>query len=634
MADTPHAGSRSQTGRRTRRRGGHGARAGHPAALRLALALAAALGAIGPAGPAWAQAAGATPPAATTPGTPTSQAWVAASDTITRELLAAQGRFAPEFASQMGLTQFDGQVRDLGPGADERFLADAEAQLARLRQRLAREPDAELRQDLQILIDSVQRGADSTRLSLRLELNWLDATGTVFEGLRNLLDEQLPPERRARALERLQRYLGLHPGTESLFRQVRRRFEDSRAPGRVGPVKAEVEQANAQAATYVAGIRDLFQRYPQPGMDAALAELERQVAEHTAWQQRVVLPLARSDFKGPPELYADRLRQVGIDIAPTELMRLAQVSYLETRAAMTALAPQLAAAKGWPGDLDHRAVIRRLKTESLPDDQLVPRYTAVNQQLEAIIRRERIASLPARPLGMKLASAAESAAQPAPSLRPPRLVGNTGERGIFMLPVRNPDAGAGEAYDDFNFPAATWTLSAHEGRPGHELQFSAMVERGVSLARTLYAFNSVNVEGWALYAEAEALPHEPLEGQMIALQYRLLRAARAMLDPMLNLGLTTPDEAARVLRDEVMLSPAMTRQEVERYTFRAPGQAGSYLYGYLRLLQLRAETELALGPKFDRLAFNDFVVGQGLLPPALLAKAVREQFVVPGGRGK
>ena len=61
-----------------------------------------------------------------------------------------------------------------------------------------------------------------------------------------------------------------------------------------------------------------------------------------------------------------------------------------------------------------------------------------------------------------------------------------------------------------------------------------MVERGVSLARTLYAFNSVNTEGWALYAEAEMLPYEPLEGQLIALQFRLLRAARAMMDPMIK----------------------------------------------------------------------------------------------------
>jgi uncharacterized protein (DUF885 family) len=306
---------------------------------------------------------------------------------------------------------------------------------------------------------------------------------------------------------------------------------------------------------------------------------------------------------------------------------------METRNAMQALAPLVAKEKGIAAT-DYRGVIRALKKDTIPNERLEQVYKAVNTSLEAAIKRERVVDLPARPMIMQLASEAESAAQPAPHMQPPPLIGNTGEQGKFILPVGNPGAaGKGEAYDDFNFPGATWTLSAHEGRPGHELQFTAMVERGVSQARTLYAFNSVNVEGWALYAEAEMVPSEPLEGQMIALQLRLLRAARAMLDPMLNLGLITREEAGRVLSEEVMLSAPMARQELDRYTFNSPGQAGSYFYGYSRILQLRAETELALGAKFDRLAFNNFLLDQGLLPPDLLAKAVREEFV-PAQRKK
>jgi len=76
-----------------------------------------------------------------------------------------------------------------------------------------------------------------------------------------------------------------------------------------------------------------------------------------------------------------------------------------------------------------------------------------------------------------------------------------------------------------------------------------------------------------------------------------------------------------------VLSPAMARQELDRYTFNSPGQAGSYFYGYSRILQLRAETELALGAAFDRMAFNNFLLDQGLLPPDLLARAVREEFI-------
>jgi uncharacterized protein (DUF885 family) len=71
----------------------------------------------------------------------------------------------------------------------------------------------------------------------------------------------------------------------------------------------------------------------------------------------------------------------------------------------------------------------------------------------------------------------------------------------------------------------------------------------------------------------------------------------------------------------------MSQQEVDRYTYRAPGQATSYYYGYMRLQETRERAEIVLREKFNRKDFNDFVLSQGLLPPALLEKAVMEQFV-------
>jgi uncharacterized protein (DUF885 family) len=100
-----------------------------------------------------------------------------------------------------------------------------------------------------------------------------------------------------------------------------------------------------------------------------------------------------------------------------------------------------------------------------------------------------------------------------------------------------------------------------------------------------------------------------------------------MLDPMLNLDMISREDAERVLREEVVLSAPMTRQELDRYTFRSPGQATSYFYGYSRILELRAETELSLGEHFDRLAFNNYLLDQGLLPLDLLAETVRTEFV-------
>ena len=170
--------------------------------------------------------------------------------------------------------------------------------------------------------------------------------------------------------------------------------------------------------------------------------------------------------------------------------------------------------------------------------------------------------------------------------------------GEFILPLNIPGpASVKRGNDDFSFDAAAWTLTAHEARPGHEMQFAAMVDNGVSQARAIFAFNSTNVEGWGLYAEYIMRPYMPLDGQVISLQHRMMRAARAFLDPELHMGKITPEQARKVLLEDVMLSEAMTNQEVERYTFRSPGQATSYFYGFTRLLQLRTDVEKAMGSR-------------------------------------
>src|SRR5437763_17179657 len=118
----------------------------------------------------------------------------------------------------------------------------------------------------------------------------------------------------------------------------------------------------------------------------------------------------------------------------------------------------------------------------------------------------------------------------------------------------------------------------------------------------------------------------PLDGELISPQHRLMRAARAYLDPELHMGKVTPEHALQVLKDDVVLSEAMANQEVERYMFRSPAQATSYFYGFTRLIELRAEMEKTLGAKFDQQKFHDFVLSQGLLPPKLLRKAALEAF--------
>ena len=307
----------------------------------------------------------------------------------------------------------------------------------------------------------------------------------------------------------------------------------------------------------------------------------------------------------------------------------AHKAFAEYQVEIDSIASQIAKARGLSAT-DYRAVIAELKKDQLPGDAILSHYQRRLGDIEAIVRREHLVTLPDRPARIRLATPAETAQQPAPHMVPPPLLNNTGEQGEFVLPLNvptQPGSADTKRIDDFTFAAASWTLTSHEARPGHELQFAAMVERGVSLARSLFAFNSVNVEGWGLYAEHIMKPYEPLDGQLIALQLHLLRAARAFIDPELQSGRLTPADAMRILTHDVMLSDAFANTEVERYTFQAPGQATSYFYGYTRLLELRKDVEARLGKRFDQQRYHDFIISQGLLPPSLLRQAVMDEFV-------
>jgi len=444
------------------------------------------------------------------------------------------------------------------------------------------------------------------------------------------LDEQTPAERRPAAVVRIRRYSGLDPGYRPLTDILKERVTEQMAkPGVFFPAKVEIETELARNSNYLDGIAALCREYKLSGWEEPYRKLKMQLTDYDAWIQATVLPKARADFRMPPEQYALALENYGIDIPPDQMAALAHKAFDEIQAEMKPIAAQIAKQRKLPSS-DYRDVIRELKKQQLVGDAILPFYQKRLKQIEEIITKQQIVTLPDRPARIRIASAAETAQQPAPHMVPPPFLHNTGQKGEFVLPLNipaGPRQSASQKYDDFTFDAAAWTLTAHEARPGHELQFDSMVEHGISIARVRYAFNSTNVEGWGLYSEYLMRPHMPLEGQLISLDYRLLRAARAFLDPELQAGKIQPADAKRILEDDVVQSSAFAQEEVERYTYRAPGQANSYYYGYTKLVALRKDTAAAMGAKFDQRKFHDFVLAQGLLPPDLLRKAVMQDFV-------
>ena len=556
--------------------------------------------------------------------------WIAASNKYTNQLLAVEMKHTPELGSNEGLSQFDTDVSQPTLADEDQERRETESVVATFKSAVGQQKQKEVAQDLQIMIRTVELEFRELDFARAHKVDFLNASQIVFRGLRILLDEQTPAERRPAAVVRIRKYAGLESGYKPLAEILKQRVMEQMAkPDVVYPARTEIETELARNSNYMEGIATLLEKYKLTGWQEPFNKLKSQLIEYDTWTKANVLPKARDDFRLPPEEYALNLEDFGIDIPPGELAAMAHQAFSDIQAQMKPIAEQIAKERHLPSS-DYRDVIHELKKKQLVGDAILPFYEQRLKQIEKIIAEKEIVTLPERPARIRIATVAETAAQPAPHMSAPPFLHNTGQKGEFVLPLNIP-AGPGqtssEKYDDFTFDAAAWTLTAHEARPGHELQFDSMLEHGVSLARVRYAFNSTNVEGWGLYSEYLIRPYMPPEGQLVSLDYRLMRAARAFLDPELQAGKIQPADAFRVLEQDVVQSHAFAEEEVERYTYRSPGQANSYFYGYTKLIALRKDVEAKLGNKFNQKKFHDFILAQGLLPPDLMRKAVMEDFV-------
>ena len=562
------------------------------------------------------------------------KSWIEHSNAYTNQFIEVQLQHSPEEGSHEGLAKYDPLISDPTLADEMAQRHELEVVLKKVDAARAKETDKKVLEDLQILHKAFDLDFRQQDYELQHEVTFYNASEMVFQGLRTLLDDQVDAARRPAALVRLRKYTGVEPGSQPTTEILKQRIlEQIAKPGVLYPSKGELETELGRNSNYVSGIADLFKKYKLTGWEPAYAKLKEQLAGYDAWVRDTILPKARTDFRLPPQKYALQFESFGIDMPPAKLAVMAHAAFNDYQGQMEKLAAQIAKANGYPSS-DYRAVIAELKKKQITGEAILPFYENRLHDIEKIIAAKSLVTLPQRPAIIRLATAAETAQQPAPHMSPPPFLHNTGQRGEFVLPLNIPSTttgGAADQYDDFTFDAVAWTLTAHEARPGHELQFDSMVEQGVSLARALYAFNSTNAEGWGLYSEYIMEPYEPVEGQLMTLDLRLLRAARAFLDPELQSGAVTPGQAYSVLEKDVVLSHAFAKEEVERFTYRSPGQANSYFYGYTRLLALRKETEKALGAKFDPKKFHDFILSQGLLPPELMRKAVLEEFIPSAG---
>jgi uncharacterized protein (DUF885 family) len=168
------------------------------------------------------------------------------------------------------------------------------------------------------------------------------------------------------------------------------------------------------------------------------------------------------------------------------------------------------------------------------------------------------------------------------------------------------------------------SVAYHEGIPGHHMQIAIAQElTGVPKFRTQSGFTAY-IEGWGLYAESLAKEmggYEDPYSDFGRLGAEVWRAVRLVVDTGLHAKGWTEEQAVDYFRSNAPTSEGQIRAEVRRYLVM-PGQATAYKIGMLKIQELRARAEAALGASFDIRRFHDVVLGGGALPLSILERRV------------
>jgi len=180
----------------------------------------------------------------------------------------------------------------------------------------------------------------------------------------------------------------------------------------------------------------------------------------------------------------------------------------------------------------------------------------------------------------------------------------------------------------YNLPARPkYTMTAlalHEAVPGHHLQISIAQElKNLPRFRRNLGVTAF-MEGWALYAESlgyETGMYDDLYQRYGALTFEMWRACRLVVDTGIHDKRWTREQAFDFMKKYTPNSDADIKSEIDRY-ISWPGQALAYKLGEIKIKELRAKSEKALGEKFDIKKFHDEILKNGAIPLSLLEKNI------------
>lgn len=508
----------------------------------------------------------------------------------------AYARWWPAWASEQGLAEHDARLADPSPEGVARQVAEMRTLLA--------EVEASAAGDRDVLAHGLREELFHLE-TLRLHERNPDLAIEVLDHLFGLLAK--PAGRtREQVLDGLAARL---EGAGAFLAGGRRRV----VPAEVPSLWLEVARDSAaEVPALLDAVVAAADGRPTPRLAAALAHARAALADHAAWLEREVAPVAKGTSVLGQRTFDRLLAARGIDLDADALWRLGaeRVEVESARVRETATTVVLRA--GLDPRADPMAQALGIVRRDHPADfaAALAAYRGAIVEARAWVAEKGLATLPDVPVRVvETPSYLRHLIPFAAYMDPGRWA--AAPEGVYLVTPKA-DAGAFALAD-------VRTTTVHEAWPGHHLQLS--VAREIPLANFLQSATEY-IEGWALYCEELMARHGFLrtpEERFVLAKDALWRALRIRLDVGLATGRLTFAEAVEELVMRVGFSREEAQAEVKRYTLE-PGYNLSYMYGKLRLLDLRKR--LVDDGGMEERAFHDAVLAAGALPFPLLERAL------------
>ena len=321
--------------------------------------------------------------------------------------------------------------------------------------------------------------------------------------------------------------------------------------------------------------------------------------------------IAASTLPGGTAYYALAVRSsTTTDLSAKEIHETGKREVARIRKEMDAIMKQV----GFEGSFP--AFLQFLRTDPrfyyAKGEEILPGYRDIAKRVEPELPK-LFAELPRLPYGIRDISAYQG--ETAEYYSPGATDGS--RAGYFNAYIGNPAARPKFAMED---------LLLHEAVPGHHLQIARAQEiKGLPPFRRNGRYNAYG-EGWALYAEslgAELGLYTNPYSRFGQLDAEILRAVRLVVDTGMHAFGWSRAQAIDYMKENTSLVESFIEAEVDRYIVW-PSQALGYKIGELKIKELRAKAQKALGAKFDIRRFHNALLDDGALPLDLLEARIDE----------